>query len=463
MQPTDGVTTFTDVTGLLDGNQITLTPYVDTLPIPSRVVVDTDNIVPFTDPIMFTVIGNAYSTNGPPSSYTVQYVQPGTLPIPNKLTVWVDEIGFNLVNVTLTIIGEVFPASPWVSEQRITSEILRVTTEWATTSVNRWSSISQIAIRNLAPGMRLRGYSMPFNLHAVPDPAKPYITPEDRGVEYPKYWKIDDDSLLLREMYQVGLFTGMETVNSYSFPISNTNGDIELENSDLILLENQSGFLVQEQESFTPVTAFIDVAVEPNTYGMYIVSSNALFYLDRREYQASLVGTGLVTEPLYGLQVGYDITKTGPTRYVTLSSTPYANSANILQYRYVVDSTNSILPDGSLGPINAGWRPGPPAAVSFPLIDSDDYIFQLQMQDSNGNITYDIVPFKNAVINPLMTFDMSIIDNIVGMAFDSYGQLWVWNGYFAIPIDIHYDGYIYDSTNTTIYVTEPFSSLQITV
>lgn len=460
LQPASGITTFTSVVGQLNGTKITLTPYTDTLPVPSRIFVDTANTIPLTNPIMFTVIGNAYSTNGPARNYTVQYVQPGRFPIPNKLTVWIDEIGFNLVNVTLTITGEIFPASPWVSEQKITTEILRITQEGVATSINRWSNISQIAIRNLAPGMRLRGYSMPFNLYAVPDIARPYIIPEDRGINYTRYWKIDSDSLLLKEMYQAGLFTGMEIVNSYSLPTSIIDY-IQSEDSQLIELEDDLDVLIQEQDVLTSQP--VGIAVEPNTYGMYLACANEIYYVDRREYQASLSNTGLTAEPLFGLQVNYDTTKTGPTRYVTISSTPYASSASISQYRYTVNDTNSILPDGSLGPINAGWRTGIPATVTFPLVNSGDYQFQLQMQDMNGNTTFDIVPFRNGALNPLATVDMSMIDNIEGIAYDSYGQLWIWNGYFAFPLDIHYDGYIYDPTNTTIYVTEPFDSLQITI
>lgn len=468
LQPTEGITVFTNVIGLIDNTEIPLTPYIDTLPTPSRLTLDVDNSVAFSDPLMFTIIGNAYSTNGPAKNYTVQYAHPGAFPIPNKLTVWIDEIGFNLVNVTLTITGEVFPMSPWVSEQKITTEILNVTQEGGATSLNRWSNISNVTVRNLAPGMRLRGYSMPFNLYAVRDIARPYIKAADRGIEFPRYWKIDNNSLLLKEMYQVGLFTGMETVNSYTYPIAvpvGTNGlQLEPGNGD-ILLEDQSDFLTQEKVTIntTDFTTMTDVAVEPNSNGIFLSAANTIFYLDRREYQASLAGTGLTTEPLYGLQVYYDITKTGPTRFVILSATPYANSNNISQYRYVVNGTNSILPNGALGPINAGWRSGSPAIVTFPIVNIGDYIFQLQMQDINGNTTIDTIPFKAAILTPLVNIDMSSVDIIKGMAYDSYGKLWIWNGSYAVPIDIHYDGYIYDPINTTIYVTEPFDSLQITV
>lgn len=426
--PAAGVTTFTSVVGLLNNSPVTVTPYNDTLPVPSRIVTES-NPVPFTNPLMFTVIGTAYAPNGPANIPLVQYTAPGTFPIPNKLIVWIDEIGRSLVNVTLTITGEIFPAAPWIQEQKITTEVLTMNQQGFATTLNRWSSISKIAIRNLSPGMRLRGYSMPFNLYATPDTARFYTSPEDRYTRFKRFWKIDNESGLLLELYQVGLLTGFEPINSYALP-----------------------------------NAMVDVAVEPNTYGMFLASTNKIYYVDRREYQAPLAGTGLTVEPLYGLKVCYDITKTGPTRYVSLSATPYANSANIAQYRYVLNNTYTILPSGALGPLNAGWRIGAPQTVSFPLTNNGNYSFQLQMQDNNGTITYDIVPFLNAVLIPLKIIDMSTaIDKIVGMAYDSYGQLWIWNGSFAIPLDIHYDGYIYDPDNTTIYVTEPYTSLQITL
>lgn len=429
LQPAQGVTTFSNIVGLLGDKQITLNPYTDTLPIPSRVEIDVPNIVPFPTPLMFEITGAGYSSNGPIQNYAVQYVQPGTFPIPNKLTLWVDKIGFNLVQITLTITGNVFPTSPWVSDQKTTTEVLTITQEGAAITRNRWSSISQIVIHNLPVNMRLRGYSMPFNLYSVPDTARPYTAPEHRGQLFPRYWKIDNVDSLLLETYQAGLFTGMETLNSYRLP-------------DIIT----------------------DVAVEPYTYGMYVCSKDALYYVDRREYQASLLDTGLTVEPLYGLQVSFDFTKKGPVRYAALSAVPYANSGNIVQYRYVLNSTNTILPSGALGPINAGWRAGAPAPVSFPMIFFTDYQFELQMQDTNGVITTDIVPFRNAILNPLKVIGMqSMIDNIAGMAYDSYGKLWLWNGFFALPLIIHNDSYVYDPDTTTLYVTEPFDSLQVTV
>lgn len=415
-------TTFNSVVGKSGANFTTLTHYDDRLPIPSRV--ESNQSVAFTNPILFTLVGTGDTIS---QTFTVQHVYPGTFPIPNKLTVWVNQLGFNLVDVVLTITGETYPQPAWVSERRKTIEVLEITSEGVGTSRNRWALIDHIAVRNLPVGVRLQGWSMPFNLPACPDPSRPYITPEDRDVLFPRYWQISNSDNLLKEMYRAGGFTGLETVNSYSLP--------------------------------EPMT---DVAVEPFTYGMHVASGTKIYYVDRREYQADMTQTGLIAEPLYGLQVVPDILKSGPVRYVILSGIPFANSANIFQYRYVVNKTNSILPNGALGPIDAGWRGGAPQPVSFAMLTDGDYEFRLEMQDGSGVPTVDIFPYRNAALNPLKVIDVSsLIDSIRGLAFDSYGKLWIWNGNFAIPITIHYDGYVFDADSKTIFTTEPFDSLQI--
>ncbi len=425
-------TSFNSVVGLLGSNHITLSQYDDTLPIPSRVEVDPSGPVVMSSPMMFTIVGQGDDQS---QTYAVQYVSPGALPIPNKLTVWLDQVGANLLNVILTITGIVAPQPAWIDERVTTTEVLTLTTEGLGLTVNRWAFISSIAIRNLPIGVRLRGWSMPFNLPACLDTGRPYTSPDDRDITYSRYWQIDNANVLLHEAYMVGNFNGLEDVNTYSL-------------SDIM----------------------VDVAVEPYTNGMYIASNGKLYYVDRREYQPDLSTTGLTVEPLYGLQITPDLIKTGSTRYVVLSAQPYGNYAQAFNYRYTVIVGGSaslrilysILPDGSLGPADAGWRQGTPQPVSFALTSAGDYEFRLEMQDLNGVTYYDVLPWRNFEQVPLKTIDMtSLVDSIQGLAFDSYGQLWVWNGAYAIPLKIHYDGYVLDADTATIYVTEPYTSLQI--
>ena len=421
----DDQTTLNNVVGLLGSNQLTLTLYDDTLPIPTRVAVDTSRgPVAFTNPIIMDVTGEGDTISG---TYAVQYANPGTLPIPNKLTFWVDQIELNTLGITISITGQVTPQPAWVNEQKTTTELISITEQGAFTSFNRWSVVTEIAVRQLSTGVRLRAWSMPFNLPAVPDTARPYTNPAERGVLFDRYWQIDNINGWLNESYEPGGFSNLEVIDSYGL----------------------SGTMV-------------DVAVEPWTNGLFLASTNTLYYADRREYQPNLQDTGLVAEPLYGLQVFRDVLKYGPTTYVVLQGTPYANSINIFQYRYTVNGTNSILPDGALGPINAGWRRGAPQPVAFPLVTLGDYQFELECQDNNGVLTSDIYPFRNFQFTPLATIGTTtLIDSIRGIAFDSYGQLWVWNGLFALPLTLAHDGYVLDASTSTIYVTEPFSSLQI--
>lgn len=426
-------TTFSSVVGLFGSTPTTLSLYDDTLPIPSRVEVDPRGPVSMPNPLLFTVVGIGDDLT---QTYAVQYINPGSFPVPNKLTVWLDQVGGNLLNVILTITGIVAPQPAWVAERVTTTEVLTLTSEGMGLSTNRWASISKIAIRNLPVGVQLRGWSMPFNMPACLDPGRPYSIPDDRDITYSRYWQIDQTNSLLHETYMVGNFTGLEDINTYAI-------------SDIM----------------------VDVAVEPYTSGMYLASNGRLYYVDRREYQPDLTFTGLTVEPLYGLQVTTDLIKTGSTRYVILSAQPYANFGQIFNYRYTVIMGGSaslmvlysILPDGSLGPADAGWRQGTPKDVSFALTSPGDYEFRLEMQDINGTTYFDVVPWRNFELSPLKTIDMSsLVDGIQGLAFDSYGQLWVWNGSYAIPLKLHYDGYVFDADTSTIFVTEPFDSLQIT-
>lgn len=417
-------TSFNSVIGISGNVQTTLLPYVDTLPVPSRLVIDSANIVALTNPIMFSILGT-----GDPFTqvYTVQYVYPGVLPIPNKLTFWVDETGTNTFGVTLTIIGEVSPRPAWVAERVKTTETIQISGQGVAYTRNRWAQVDSIAIRGLPVGARLRAWSIPFNLPAAPDNARPYTTIQDRDILFNRYWQIDNQNSLLNEQFMAEGFTGLETINS---------------------------FLLSD--------AMVDVAVEPNTNGLFVASDTVVYYIDRREVMADLSETGISAEPLFGLQVSLDITQTGPVRYAALSAVAYANASSILQYRYVINDQNCILPDGSLGPITGGWRTGVPQPVSVPMLFNGHYMFRLECQDVNGILTYDVVPFLNKGFSPFKSIDVSAsIDNITGMAFDSYGQLWLWNGSYALPVIIHYDGYILDVDSQKIFTTEPFDSLQV--
>lgn len=426
--PKNDPPTFTSVIGFNGSSQTLLHSFNDTLPVPTRVTLDSSRSVPMTNPVLFTLTGFGDTQA---LVWGVQYAfQPGTVtdfPTPNALSVWVDQLTIYQSNVTLTIIGEVHPQPAWVAERKTVTEVLTISGEGFAQTQNRWTNIHQVAVRGLAQGVRIRGYCMPLNLPAAPDLARPFTTPQDRLLTFNRYWEIDNTDSLLKETYDYTGFAGRLIHQSY-------------------LLHDQ----------------LLDVAVEPHTYGLFAISGTTLYYIDRREVMPDLENTGLMTEPFYGLVVRYDDTKTGPTRYVQLNATPYATAPSLYQWRYTVNGTNSILPTGALGPINKGWRIGVPEAVSVPMLTPGDYTFRLEQQDINGNTTVDVVPWHNPQFSPLAAIDITdSVDTVIGMTFDSYGTLWIWNGTFLVPVVLHYDAYVYDANTQAIFATDNYDALQV--
>lgn len=422
--------TFSSVVGFNGSSMTTLVPYDDTLPIPAYIDLDSTRSVPLSNPILFTLtgIGDTQAL-----VWAVQYAYPSGIvtpfPVPNVLSVWVDQLTIYQSNVVLTIVGEIHPQPAWVAERKTTTEVITISGEGFAQTHNRWSNIHQVAVRGLPQGARIRGYCMPFNLPAVPDLARPFTTPQDRLLTFNRYWEIDNSDGLLKEVYDYSGFAGMLTYQSY-------------------LLND----------------TLIDVAVEPNTNGIFAVSGTKLYYADRREVMPSLLGTGLMAEPFYGLSVTYDDTKTGLTRYVVLAATAYATASSLFQYRYTVNGANSVLPNGALGPMNQGWRIGTPIAVSVPMLQSGNYTFRLEQQDASGNTVVDVVPWHNPEFTPLASLDITdLTDTVASIAFDDYGTLWFWNGTFITPVVIHYNAYVFDQASQMIFATDSFDALEVTL
>lgn len=423
--------TLNSVIGTKDGMNTSLQPYNDTLPIPTKISIDPSlSAVPMTDPVIFDLTGEGDTTT---QSYAVKYATPGILLIPNQLTLWLDQLGLNQVSITVTIIGETTPRSAWFIERKKATEVLTINAEGVATTRNRWAVIDQIAVRGLSTGVRLRGWNIPFGLPACVDSARPYTDPAYRDRLFPRYWIISNDNNRLEEDFLDIGFTGLEMLTLRPIP-----------------------------------EPLIDIAVEPNTNGLFVTSQTSLYYLDRREASPVLSGTGIIIEPLFGLQVELDSTKTGPAPFVILSGTPYARSNEIAQYRYIMTDPSStqwgVLPDGSLVNMtdDSAWRVGNPQSITIPLLMTGSYIFTLECQDAGGNLTIDVVPYQSQTFSPLVTIDLStMFDNIAGMAFDSYNRLWIWTGSFAIPIKLLYDGYVFDPSGKIIYTTDLYDTLTI--
>jgi hypothetical protein len=162
----------------------------------------------------------------------------------------------------------------------------------------------------------------------------------------------------------------------------------------------------------------------------------------------------MTTEPLYGLNVKYNISQPGPTRYATLLPVPYGSASTMSTWRYLVMTPDgnyqALLPDGTLIAYSggAGWQEGtlvPPVPVSVALTMIGTYVF---------------VPYPNLATPAGNTYDLSsIVPAIQGIAYDVMGRLWVWTGTNAVAIKPRYDGYILDPNSLAIYLTDTYDSV----
>lgn len=412
------------VEGLSGTNWITLSKYDDILPSPYRVEVDVNTpVVPLPNPILLTIDGT-----GIPQTLALN------MPVPNKLTFWLDHLSGADVAVQIRVTGEIFSETVWVSEDAPHGEEIMLVDEGPSQSKLVWQSVSSITVHGLPAGARLRVYGLPFGLDGVPDQMRPYHDYNWRGLVFPRYWTIDGQ--LIKEVYVRNRFAGFEYAQSY--------------------LSNE-----------IPTA----IAVEPNTYGLFVATNNRLYYADRREPMPLLdylTQTGISVEPLYGLVCGHDTSHTGSVRYLHIAATPYAGASNLVRYRYLLmdhfgvvyalDSNGYLLEYHS----SAGWRPGPPTTVNVPLTQTGTYVVTLETMDTNNVITRDYYPFSNLEFYPLADLDMTtIVPEVKGLAFDSKHQLWVWTGSFAVPLKLHYDGYVIDTNSQSVYLTDEYSQVRL--
>ena len=416
------------------GDWIELSLYDDTLPVPTRVEAD-PTIAPLsiTNPIVFEVIG----TDNPITVYgTTGGTGPIALPMPNRLTFWLDQVGGPDPVVDIRIEGEVYPAPVWADEENEQSEEVFMYDSGVVESNMIWQTVDDVVIHGLPAGARLRCWSLPLTLDAVPDPMRPFIDPQWRGLLFPRFWLYN--GLLVEELCQRNRFAGLEYVQSYLMSAVPTG-----------------------------------IAVEPNTNGLFVAAGTTLYYADRREpLPSNLQSTGMGVEPLYGLSCGHDPayppTQAGSVRYLMISAVAYSGWANAVSYRYLLTdpSGNTYCLDEKGGLLqyrsSSGWRLTPPTKVVIPLVQTGTYLVTLQCMDKTNAITQDYFPYVNQPFTPLAVFDLSgLVSNIQGLAFDSHQRLWVWDGSTATPLRFHYDGYVVDQSSQAIYLTDPYTEISI--
>jgi hypothetical protein len=406
------------------GGRHPLTLYDDTLPVPSGIELDTTTMpVPMNSPLLFSTVGT-----GATQTFSVN------MPLPNRLTFWIEGFGAQVATAaTAKISGTMFPASPWAGSDIEDAETVVLPDIGSVESTYIWQEVDTIVVYGLPIGATLQCYSLAFNMPGVIDTDRPYTDSGYRDFLFPRYWLMNGN--LIEETCLHNRFDGFDYIQSYQAP-------------------------------WIP----IDVAVEPNTYGLWLTDGTSLYYADRREpVPSNLIQTSMMIEPFYGLDAHYDVDYPGAVRFVELTPVAYANSDNLVQYRYIMEDPSGdsyvLQPEtGTLAAFasSAGWRRGVPKEFSIPLNQCGTYYFTLQQMDDTNQIVSDVVPYSNLALAPLATISAAGAAPIIkGLAFDAHQRLWLWTGDFAVPVTPHYDGYVFDPSTTTVYLTDQFAQVQV--
>jgi hypothetical protein len=418
------------VTGSINGGAVTVRPYDDRCPVPSSYIADPVlSQVSMANPILFDVTGSGDSTS---RIWNPVQLGPYSLATPNRLTFWAEGVEGSGMNLDIFVQGDEFPLPVWADQQEGASETLTASDEGVFTGTCIWQNVSSIIVRGLPAGVRLRCWQMSFNLPAVPDAARPFTHPRFRDVLFDRYWHISKSTGLLKELFMMDNYSTLEYVQSYAPSV--------------------------------PLNA---ICVEPNTWGILSASGANLMYWDRREpLPGQLDVTALNTEPLYGVDVQYDITKSGTTRYVAIRPVAYGSATLSTTWRYVLaapDGTFQVIqPDGSFAAYSgsAGWQSGAPVKVSVPLVQTGPYVISLECMGSNRVVTADEVPYPNLAVPSTNVYDLSwLVSAIKGIAYDAFGQLWIWTGAEAVPIRPRYDSYVLDPVGRALYLTDKYDSV----
>jgi hypothetical protein len=418
---------------LPEGGTVIIPPYDDRLPTPTSYGLDIERTTTgLTTPILFEVTGS-----GDPVTqiWNVQTLGSYALAIPNKLSFWAENVGGNNMSVDVFIQGSVYPASVFLDQQIVSSETLNIINEGYIESVLVWQDISSIVVRGLPAGVKLKCFQIPVGLPGIPDKDRPYTNSTYRDDFFDRYWVVDRERSLLKEMYMMDNFSTLEYIQSYAIPYN-----------------------------------FSSFAPEPNTWGGVGSFGTNLIYVDRREpLPSNLNSTAITSSPMYGLDVYYDILESrGLNRSVVLIPKPYGNSENMLRWRYIrKDPAGNVLiinPEGTTVSYtgNAGWQEGNlPNTLRNELSLMGTYVFTLECFGSDGTISEASFPYPNLQLPLERVFNLSnITANIIrAVFFDHSKQLWVWDGLNIIPIRPIYNYYLLDIDNKTLYFTNQYTEV----
>ena len=145
---------------LPNGAWVVLEEYDDFLPAPARVGFD-DSRKSFRldTPVLFELEGTGAPLQAPNPIRG--------LPLPNRLSFWLDNLGDFIPVVRIGIKGEAYPSAVWDSQRQEQSETIILTDEGYGESDTIWDSIDSIQVFGLPEGARLRGYAIRFGLPPV--------------------------------------------------------------------------------------------------------------------------------------------------------------------------------------------------------------------------------------------------------------------------------------------------------
>jgi hypothetical protein len=159
--------------------------------------------------------------------------------------------------------------------------------------------------------------------------------------------------------------------------------------------------------------------------------------------------TAITSDPVYSINVTFDPTREGSTRYACIQALEHAHDSVIRAWRYVLQTPSglvfAILPSGTFVTYSggAGWSTGVPAEVSVPLTETGTYVFSVECVDVNNIVSADRFPYANLPLNTAKQLDISgLVPAVAGIAYDSRGRLWIWTGDFAVPVSFCYDAFL---------------------
>src|ERR1035438_5752222 len=117
----------------------------------------------------------------------------------------------------------------------------------------------------------------------------------------------------------------------------------------------------------------------------------------------------------------------------------------------------------ALAEFNPGtWCAGaPPAELPFMLsFGPGTYVFTLETRTVSGVVLHDSYPYADLVVTPLVSLDLDLA-HVRGVAFDARQRMWIWDGNFLHPMKFVYDGYIFDPTSRSLYLTRSYDEVTV--